>query len=343
MNRSPALTALLALAAALTFTAPAAATPAEGEAPAPPPVDKPTLPAAEKPAVPSAGKPALKPAKRTATKKKTAKRKPKPRRKWPISRPDTPLRPMPALSEGSTPYQPGERLKYEVRMFGATAGEAILAVGERKVHKGRTLLPLVGFVRSSEFLDKFYPVDDKMVVVLDEKTFLPLKVEFFIKEAGKALQYLTEFDHRQKLIRSTRKRDGKTLVREFQPAGPIFEVLGSVFGMRRMALEPGMKFDYYAWTGLKERLVSIEVVGLDRMWTPMGWYDALKIEVSTRLTGGFFHDGKLPEQKQLVGTVWLGTDAARTPLKVVTPTRIGNAEAVLVNRYIEAGAVAGGG
>lgn len=305
--------------------------------------DQAPAPAAE--AAPAANKAA--PAKKKATPRASKKTKKKakrsgPRRSWPIQRPDKSLRPMPDFLE-QAPYQPGERLKFEVRMFGATAGEAILAVGERRQHGGRTLLPLVGFVRSSEFLDKFYPVDDKMVVVLDEATFLPLKVDFDIDENGKKLSYRTEFDHRKKVIRSTRKRDGKTLIREFLPAGPIHEVLGSVFGMRRMKLEPGQTFDYYAWTGLKERLITVTVVGADRVWTAMGWYDALKLEVTTQLTGGFFRDGKLPEQKRLVGTVWLGTDPARTPLKVVTPTRIGNAEAVLVNRYVEPGKAADAG
>ncbi len=326
----------LTLALAALFTLPTAALAQQSPAPAPAPEAPAEAPAAKK--TPKKRLIKKRPAKKRARKKKRTG----PRRNWPIKRPKKTLRPMPGF-EAVAPYQPGERLKYEVRMFGATAGEAILAVGARREHNGRTLLPLVGFVRSSEFLDKFYPVDDKMIVVLDESTFLPLKVEFFIKEAGKVLSYLTEFDHRKKLIRSTRKRGGKTLIREFLPAGPIHEVLGSVFGMRRMALEPGMKFDYYAWTGLKERLVTVEVVGADRVWTAMGWYDALKLEVSTQLTGGFFNDGKLPAQKSLVGTVWLGTDPARTPLKVVTPTRIGNAEAVLVNRYIEPGPIAGTG
>lgn len=319
---------LLCIALAAVFVVPAASSAEQTP-------EAPSAEAAEKPAVRKASKPAAKKKASKAKKKKRAKRT-GPRRNWPISRPAKALRPMPALLE-QAPYQPGERLKFEVRMFGATAGEAILAVGERRQHGGRTLLPLVGFVRSSEFLDKFYPVDDKMVVLLDEASFLPLKVEFDIDENGKKLHYTTEYDHRKKVIRSTRKRGGKTLIREFLPAGPIYEVLGSVFGMRRMKLEAGQKFDYYAWTGLKERLISIEVVGGDRIWTAMGWYDAVKLEVTTQLTGGFFHDGKLPEQKQLVGTVWLGTDPARTPLKVVTPTRIGNAEAVLVNRYVEPG------
>ncbi len=328
MNRFSLLIALAALLAA-PLASSAEQTPAEAPAAAP-----------EKPAEKAApAKPAQKATKKKTSKKKKRAKRTGPRRNWPISRPKKELKPMPDFLEVA-PYQPGERLKYEVRMFGATAGEAILAVGARREHNGRTLLPLVGFVRSSEFLDKFYPVNDKMVVVLDEATFLPLKVEFDIDENGKKLNYLTEFDHRKKLIRSTRKRGGKTLIREFLPAGPIHEVLGSVFGMRRMKLEPGQQFDYYAWTGLKERLISVRVVGNDRIWTAMGWYDALKIEVTTQLTGGFFHDGKLPDQRRLVGTVWLGTDPARTPLKVVTPTRIGNAEAVLVNRYVEPGKLA---
>ena len=41
-----------------------------------------------------------------------------------------------------------------------------------------------------------------------------------------------------------------------------------------------------------------------------------------------------------LGTVWLGLDANRTPVKLVTPTKLGDAEAILVHRVVE-GAPAG--
>lgn len=315
------LTITALLVALPTVAAAQAETPAEPAAPAAEPADA-------KPADPKA-----KPAPRAA--KKKPKRKRGPKRNWPTDRPAGAQNALPPFVH--QPYQPGERLKFEVRMFGAVAGEAILAVGQRQQAGGRSLLPLVGFVRSSAFLDKFYPVNDRMVVVLDEETFLPMKTDFFINENKKSSTYHTVFDHRGKVIRSTRKRKKGTLVREFLPTQPVFEPLGSVFGMRRMDLKPGMRIDYFAWTGLRERWVQAEVVKTERIWTPMGWFDALRIEVKTTLTGGFLKNaGELKEAAPKTGTVWIGTDPARTPLKVVTPTRIGDAEAVLVNRYIEA-------
>lgn len=324
------MTRLSLIALALVVAASAAAQePPPAEAPAPAPAADP------KPADAKAADP--KPAEaKPAAKTRTAKKKPKkrgPRRDWPVSRPAGAVTQLPPLT--TQPYQPGERLKFEVRMFGAVAGEAILAVGERQQSGGRTLLPLVGFIRSSEFLDKFYPVDDRMVVVLDEKTFLPIKSDFYINEAKKASSYHTTYDHRTKVVRSVRKRGKGSLVREWVADAPIYEALGSVFGMRRMDLKPGMRIDYYAWTGLRERWVQAEVVKIERLWTPMGWFDALRIEIKTTLTGGFIDDPNEMKGPAKTGTVWIGTDPARTPLKVVTPTRIGNAEAVLVNRYIE--------
>lgn len=337
------MTRLSLIVLALAFAASAAAQeapPADAPAAAPAPAD--AKPADAKPAdaKPADGKPAAKtsdkPSAKASAKAKAAKKKPKkrgPRRDWPVSRPAGAVTHLPPLVE--QPYQPGERLKFEVRMFGAVAGEAILAVGERQQSGGRTLLPLVGFIRSSEFLDKFYPVDDRMVVVLDEKTFLPIKSDFYINEAKKASSYHTTYDHRSKVVRSVRKRGKGSLVREWVADAPIYEALGSVFGMRRMALQPGMRIDYYAWTGLRERWVQAEVVKVERLWTPMGWFDALRIEIKTTLTGGFIDDPAEMKGPAKTGTVWIGTDPARTPLKVVTPTRIGNAEAVLVNRYVE--------
>lgn len=355
MTRWSILTALVALMlpAAALAQAPAEAEPAPtvaepAPAPAKPAAEPAPAPAETPPAADAAPpkkkkvvvkKPAAKQGKPSAVKKwatkakRNKKSKKNRRQRWPTRRPKEARNSLPELVH--TPYVPGERLVYEVKMFDSVAGEGILAVGSRVKRAGRTILPLVGFIRSGEFLNRFYPVDNKMVVMLDEETFLPYKTDFYIREKGKVLDYHTVFDHRRKLVKSTRKKEGKTLTRNFTTAGPIYEALGSVFGMRRMDLKPGMRMDYFAWTGLKERWLSVHVVGEERVWTKAGWFDALRLDVTSRTTGGFFRGAAPLDAKPLTGKVWIATDANRTPIKLTTPTRIGEAEASLVRRYIE--------
>ena len=265
--------------------------------------------------------------------KRTAKSKRRStRQKWPVRRAESARNTVPKL--GAAPFQPGERLLYDVKMLGAHAGQALLAAGAPTKYAGREVQPVVGFIRSGEFLNKFYPVENRLVVLLDAETYRPMKSDFYIDENGKKLTYRTTYHEGKRLVRSIRHKGGKTLKRNFTTAAALYEPLGSVYAARRMDLTPGEKYSYYLWDGRKERHVEISVIGVERVWTQMGWIEATRIELSTRISGGFIKKSALdlPAKR---GTVWLGTDEHRTPVKMISPTKLGDAEAVLVRRYHE--------
>jgi hypothetical protein len=235
---------------------------------------------------------------------------------------------------GRTPFESGERLLFKVKMFNGEAGEVLMAVGETTRVGKRKAFPVVSFIRSSPFLDKFYPVRDRMVVLLDQKSYLPIKTDFYVDEKGSKADYHTTFDQRRRRIRTLRKKVDKKLEREFRPESPLFEPIGSLYALRRMDLKSGDRFSAYIWDGRKERLVRVEVKGEEKVWTPAGVYDTLRIEVETTVTGGYVNDKdfRSPPKK---GILWLAQDRYRTPVKAITPTKIGPAEAILVRRYIE--------
>ncbi len=101
-----------------------------------------------------------------------------------------------------------------------------------------------------------------------------------------------------------------------------------------MDLEAGQSFQYYVWDGRRERLVTIEAKGIEKVWTPIGWYQARRVDVSSRVTGGFIKKKALDAEPKR-GHAWFGLDPHRTPVKLVTPTKLGDAEALLVRRYVE--------
>ena len=189
----------------------------------------------------------------------------------------------------------------------------------------------MGFIRGSEFLNKFYPVNNRLDALVDLKTMLPLKSNFFIREKGVKSDYHTVFDHKKRLIRSIRFKKKKKLYRNFTQLTNIYESLGSIYGVRRMDLKVGMTFNYYIWDSRKERLIRVHVVGEERILTDAGWFDTLKLDVSAQITGGFMRDKKLkaPIRK---GSLWIAKDRYRTPVKVLTPTKLGDATATLVRR-----------
>ncbi len=264
--------------------------------------------------------------------KRTGKKRVTKRQKWPVRRPKKRPKSIPRL--GNVPFPEGERLAFKINMLGAEAGEAVLAVGKRTRVNGEFVVPLVAFLRSSDFLSKFYPIDNKLVVLADERTFRPIKTDFYIREAGKRIDYHTTFDQRARWVKSKRVKKGKELNRNFTPAGAVYEALSSVYGARRMDLKPGQSFQYFVWDGRKERLVTVKAKGIEKVWTPSGWYEAMRVDVSTIVTGGFIKPKQLGGADKK-GSAWFATDAYRTPVKLTTPTKLGDAEALLVRRYVE--------
>lgn len=266
---------------------------------------------------------------------KSKKRRLSKRQTWPVQRPKKRPKPPPKL--GNVPFPEGERLAYDIKIpiLGDAAGEAVLAVGKRTRVDGLPVVPLVAFLRSGSFLSKLYPIDNKLVVLADQRTFQPVKTDFYIRENGKEIDYHTVFDQRSRLVKSVRKQKGqKTRNRNFTPATAVYEALSSVYGARRMNLQPGQMFQYYAWDGRRERLVTVEAKNIEDVWTPAGTFKALRVDISTTVTGGFIKKQDLggPEKK---GSAWFALDAYRTPVKLTTPTKLGDAEAVLTRRFVE--------
>ncbi|MFN3202456.1 MAG: DUF3108 domain-containing protein [Bradymonadia bacterium] len=257
--------------------------------------------------------------------------------RYPHRRPKTSPEQMKIPAMGQIPFEPGERLVFKVRMLNAEAADVILGVGAPYELMGRNVVPLVGWMRSSEFLAKFYPIDDKVSVLVEESNFLPLKTDFEIKENGKDLRYLSVYDPKKSVVRSTRVKNGDKvhpLRRTHNYVAGPYDALSMLFALRRMDLKPGMKFSFYAWDGRRERFVTISVDKQEKVWTPAGWFETHKIDIETKITGGFIKKADLDKAPQK-GTLWLGLDPHRTPVKLSSPTKLGEASAVLVKQYKE--------
>ena len=89
-----------------------------------------------------------------------------------------------------------------------------------------------------------------------------------------------------------------------------------------MKIKPGDTFNYYLFDGRKERLVRVNVVGEESVTVPAGVFRAHRIEIETQITGGFVTQ-KMLELPVRKGTIWIGVDEHRTPLKMLAQTKLG--------------------
>ena len=258
------------------------------------------------------------------------------RKRYPTKRPKRELKAPPPL--GKIPFPLGERLTFKVNLLNAHAGTVTLKVGQRGSFQERKVVELSGFIQSSPFLENFYPIRDSLVVLADEVSFLPVKSDFFLNEQKRDVKYRSEYTAGSGEIKWSQERrlKGKLFKRRYvhKAPGPIYESLSSLYALRRLELKVGLSFEQYVWDGKRERLVEAKVVGEERILTDLGWFDTYRIEVSTVITGGIV-SRRLLKQPPVKGTAWVAKDAHRTPVKLRTPTRLGEAEAVISARAID--------
>jgi hypothetical protein len=191
----------------------------------------------------------------------------------------------------------------------------------------------------SPFLENFYPIRDSLSVLVDEVSFLPMKSEFFLNEQKRKITFVSEYEADNTVIKWQQSKEvkGKAQKRSYTHKAPsaIYESLSSLYALRRLTLKPGLEFERYVWDGKRERLIGVKVLGEERILTDLGWFDTYKVELSSVITGGIV-SRRLLRQAPVKGTAWVAKDAAKTPVKLMTPTRLGEAEAIITQRSVEA-------
>lgn len=257
------------------------------------------------------------------------------KRRFPQNRPSRDLLQPPVL--GKIPFAPGEQLTFKVNMLGAHAGTVTLRVGKRGTLKGRQVLELSGFIQSSPFLENFYPIRDSLRVLVDERSFLPVRSEFYLDERQKKIEYISDFNLETGEVTWEKKREiqGKERTTRLVYDGPqsLHQTLSSLYALRRLPLKKDLKFEQYIWDGQRERLITVLVAGEEQVLTGIGRVDAYRLEISGVLTGGIISRDSL-KRPPVKATAWIAKDAARTPIKAITPTKLGNAEALLSARAV---------
>ena len=259
-------------------------------------------------------------------------------RRFPTNRPQRDLKAPPSL--GKIPFPLGETLTFKVNMLNAHSGTVTLKVGRRGKLKDKSVLELSGFVQSSPVLENFYPIRDSLRVFVDERTFQPVKSEFFLNEKGRKVEYVSEFNQETGRLDWTKTRElkkrKKTSKLSYIAPQPMHETLSSLYALRRLDLKVGMSFEQYIWDGQRERLIEVKVLGEERVLTGIGWVEAFKISIQGAITGGIISKRSL-KRPPVKGFAWLAKDAYKTPIKAITPTKLGQAEAVLSTKTIATG------
>lgn len=241
---------------------------------------------------------------------------------------------------------PGEKFVYSLRVNEAEALRAALKVGEVQRKGEQSYVPLGLNVRSVDFFDNVYPVDDSADTYMNPETMRPYRSEKHFQEAGKSRTYEVDFvrsEYAAQVEKTKKNREQK-----FERAVPAttHDMMTWLYDLRRQEFSVGKTFRYYVYDGWKLSHVYVKIVGREDLYTPAGWFKSWKFEFERKVLSSKHnrHGGKpvapileVKEASEHAGYFWLSRDENRLPLRVTIPTSFGAGEAVLVqyNRHSE--------
>jgi len=236
----------------------------------------------------------------------------------------------------------GEELFYSVEVSGAEAARASLRAGKRKKARGISYVPISANAITHGFFAKSYPVEDRANTFINPKNLLPIKSDKDIREDGKVRSYKVRFGEAKHTAAVERFMKGKKRNYTRPIPANTFDALSWIYDLRSRPLKNGDKFTYFVFDGWKLSKLHVSVVGREKAWTPLKYYDSIKVDVDREIMNVRWknprkkHEGarvSARKKRYYFATIHLSDDAERVPVRLFITSKLGDSDFKLI-KYI---------
>jgi hypothetical protein len=227
---------------------------------------------------------------------------------------------LPCLTPIASAFPVPERLEFEISYLGIPAGRAVQEVKQ----VGDEIL-IVSTAKSAEWLNIFFPVDDRIESILITGTpplniGVPRLYRERIREGRTRFQKDAVFD-RQKLEVTT-----KDFLKNSETTQAIsiitYDTLSSFFYFRSVPLQVGTPGFIDIFDCKKLWNTEVQVLRREEIETPLGRFKTVVIKPLLKSEGIFARTGEMH--------IWLTDDERRLPVLMKSKVRIGSITATLV-------------
>jgi len=204
----------------------------------------------------------------------------------------------------AAPFQPGEKICYNVKQFAVKVGDATLELkGDDFLDAKKYTLIIfraVGF--------GFY---DEERIYVDGATWLPQHVARDLNISGKKEKISEDYFHQDGYVRVTNISDGKTVVRRLNTQGPVDNIYGFIYRYRQNGtFNLGDSFAMQ----LPTILVNLKFV------------EAMDFKAA-----GKTYKAVLMKSVPAKYSIWFDTGSRRLPLRIAGAVGISNTVMTMVN------------
>ncbi len=224
------------------------------------------------------------------------------------------LAPAAGTLAGST-ITPGEQIDLDVDYLHVKAGSARISLGKAEgavwpvILQGRT-----------EGLSGMLDIREHLVSYWDSQARLPRGSDSNSIEIGDRHSDRASYDRPAGKVHVQVHRPGKLLEKSFDVPPDVQDMAGALLYVRLQRLAPGTHLELPLFANGQSVTLSVDVVGKDRLQTPAGTWDTLRIRLQTALKGSF-------QSRQT--TIWLSDDDRHVPVKISADFAVGSVVATL--------------
>ncbi|MEN6483958.1 MAG: DUF3108 domain-containing protein [Syntrophobacteraceae bacterium] len=226
-------------------------------------------------------------------------------------------------SAGELPFQPGEKLTFDLRWGIVSAGAAVLQVLPAEEIGGVSAHHFSVTIRSNAFIDAFYKVRDQVDAYADEGMTRSLLYKSNQQEGSHRRNVTVSFDWENSRAQFVNfgKKERPVAV------GPgTFDPLSVFYSFRLQRVADGLHLEASVTDGKKYTTGKARVVKRETVRVPAGTFDTFLVEPDLKDIGGVFKKSKNARLQ-----VWVTADRRHVPVKIASKVVVGTFEAVLVS------------
>ena len=217
------------------------------------------------------------------------------------------------------PFAPGEKLTYTISWSNVfSAGTAVMEVRQEKAADGRPVYRFISTARTSGMVDKAYTVRDTVQSVVDGETLESILYDMDQRHGSRKRKRRLTFDHEKGQVTSV--ANGVENVADV-PAHTQ-DALSSLYYVRTAPeFVVGQPVVVGIFDSGKYWAVEVHVLARDRLKTPVGEFNTIKVKTYPKYEGVFMHKGEI--------FMWLTDDHRRVPVLMKSTITIGSIVATL--------------
>ncbi len=210
-------------------------------------------------------------------------------------------------------YAPGERLVYDVRYLGISAGTAVLEVLDKTEMNGRDVYHILSTVRSNDFISFFYPVNNRIESFIDTENLYSHLIKIKQHQGKRRREKVIGFN--QAHHRAVQVKNNRSTVFKIPPN--VQDSLSSLYFFRTFPpVDVGTSAFIPVHESRKNWELEIQVLNKERLKTEVGVFDTVKVKAVVRFEGLLMDKGDV--------YIWFTDDEKRIPVKIKSKIKIGS-------------------